>query len=198
MNQSFFKCIYVQQRRLSLLAAPSFSGETLVASLKSQYNQSCKNKEMHFFKKTKFKSLEECNSDPKNCRELRLMFVNKNLNNFGDIFSNLENLKILEIHADPAIYSLADFELPAEIGNLRKLERLSLVNLPFQMFPEWITNIKSLRYLMVRGNDIKTIPESINQLENLSYLGIENCNLYTLPKTLSLMTNLRHLGLCDT
>ncbi|KUJ50729.1 leucine-rich repeat domain-containing protein [Chryseobacterium sp. JAH] len=153
---------------------------------------------MYLFKKTKFSLLNDAIQNPKNCKKLSLIFIKHNLKHEGAIFSKLVNLKVLEIQADPIIYDLDDFELPEEIANLKKLKKISLLNLPFQTFPQWTTNIKSLKYLMIRGNKISSIPDSICQLHNLKTLRIENCKLNKLPTTLSQMQNLRILGLSDT
>lgn len=153
---------------------------------------------MYFFKKTKFSSLSDAIQNPKNCKKLNLSFINHNLKGKGAIFSQFTNLKVLEIQADPTIYDLDDFELPKEIASLKKLKKISLLNLPFKTFPEWITSIKSLKYLMIRGNEIDSIPDSIFQLDNLKTLRVENCRLKKLPVTLNQMQNLRILGLSDT
>lgn len=153
---------------------------------------------MYSFRKNKFSSLSKALENPKNCEELKLQFIEYNLKNKSAIFSQFVNLRTLEIQADPSIYNLDDFELPKEIAELKKLKKISLLNLPLKVFPEWLTGIKSLQYLMIRGNDIDTIPETISKLDKLKTLRIENCELNKLPKTLNQMSNLRHLGLSDT
>jgi Leucine-rich repeat (LRR) protein len=153
---------------------------------------------MFFLKKTKFSSLSDAIQNPKNCKKLSLIFIEHNLKDKGAIFSQFINLRTLEIQAHPSIYNLDDFELPEEIAGLKKLKKISLLNLPFKTFPEWLTQIKSLKYLMVRGNDIDSIPDTIVQLNNLKTLRIENCELKKLPKTLNQMSSLRFLGLCST
>ncbi|WP_419870362.1 leucine-rich repeat domain-containing protein [Chryseobacterium sp. CT-SW4] len=135
---------------------------------------------------------------PENCKKLNLLFITQNFKNKGDIFSKFINLEVLEIQGDPILYDLDDFELPKEIANLQKLKKISLLNLPFQTFPEWIMNIKSLRFLMIRGNAIDSIPDSILQLDKLKTLRIENCELNKLPKIFNQMENLKTLGLSDT
>lgn len=153
---------------------------------------------MHLFKKTKFSSLHDAMQKPENCKKLSLLFITQNFKNKGDIFSKFINLELLEIQGDPTIFDLDDFELPKEIAYLQKLKKISLLNLPFQTFPEWITSIKSLQYLMIRGNAIDSIPNSILQLEKLKTLRIENCELNKLPKIFNQMENLKILGLSDT
>lgn len=153
---------------------------------------------MYIFRKTKFSSLEKALKRPKNCKKLTLICYDQNLKDKGEIFSQFVNLEILELQADPSIYYLDDFEIPAEIGNLKKLKKISVLNFPVKTFPEWILEIKSLQYLMLRGTDITEIPDSIFRLEKLKTLRIENCKLSKTPKTLSQMKNLKILGLSDT
>lgn len=153
---------------------------------------------MYTFRKTKFSSLEEALKRPKNCKKLSLIFYDQNLKNKGEIFSQFVNLEILELQADHSIYYLDDFEIPTEIGSLRKLKKISVLNFPLKFFPEWIFEIKSLQYLMLRGTDITEIPDSIYRLEKLKTLRVENCKLNRIPKTLNQMKNLKVLGLSDT
>ncbi|SFD91775.1 leucine-rich repeat domain-containing protein [Flavobacterium phragmitis] len=153
---------------------------------------------MYFFKKTKFSSLTEALENPKNCKKLSLKFYNHSLKDKGEIFSQFVNLEVLEIQTDTSTYYLNDFELPTEIGNLKKLKKLSVLNFPLKTFPDWIFNLESLQYLMLRGNDMDTIPEPISQLKNLKTLRIECCPLNSIPETLSQLKNLKFLGLCDT
>ena len=153
---------------------------------------------MHIFRKTKFSTLDEALKRPKKCKKLSLIFYDQNLKDKGEIFLQFSNLKVLELLASPSIYYLNDFEIPSEIGNLKKLKKISVLNFPLKTFPEWIFGIKSLQYLMLRGSDIPEIPNSISRLEKLKTLRIENCKLSKIPKTLSQMKNLKILGLSDT
>ncbi|MEN2402468.1 leucine-rich repeat domain-containing protein [Flavobacterium sp. MC2016-06] len=153
---------------------------------------------MNIFQKTKFSSLIEASKKPKNCRKLSLIFYDENLKNKGEVFSKFINLEVLEMQAHPSIYNMDDFEFPAEIGRLKKLKKISFLNFPLKIFPEWIFNTESLQYLMIRGSDIDTIPDSISRLEKLKTLRIENCPLNKIPKTLYQMNRLKILGLSDT
>jgi Leucine-rich repeat (LRR) protein len=153
---------------------------------------------MILFKKSKFSSLIEASKNPENCIELQLLSYDQNLKYQGEIFSKFVNLKVLKIQADTSIYYLDDFELPNEIAGLKKLKKISVLNCPIQVFPEWITNIKSLEFLMLRGTDLVSIPDSIFQLTKLKTLRIENCSLNKLPSTLYQLQNLKTLGLTDT
>ncbi|MFD2943014.1 leucine-rich repeat domain-containing protein [Flavobacterium notoginsengisoli] len=142
--------------------------------------------------------MDEALKNPENCKKLSLMSYNQNLKDKGEIFSKFINLEILEIQAETSIYYLDDFELPAVIGNLKKLKKISVLNFPLKTFPEWIFEIESLQYLMLRGTDITEIPDLISRLKKLKTLRIENCPLNKIPRTLSLLKNLKILGLSDT
>lgn len=153
---------------------------------------------MRFTTRTKFDSLIEALSAPTDCRVLNLLFIKENLKHLGQSFKKLENLEELFIQGDISIWSDNEFELPDEIGQLKKIEKLTLLNLPIKDFPHWTLNLKRLKYLMIRGTDINILPSSINQLSELTTLRIENCPLTALPTELKEMKKLKELGLSDT
>ena len=153
---------------------------------------------MIFLKKTKFNSLGEALKNPVNCRVLTLRFIEENLKFHGQSFEKLENLKELFIQGDLNIWNDDEFGLPNEIGNLTKIEKLELLNLPIIDFPQWILNLKRLKHLMIRGTELQIIPNSIGQLSELTTLRIENCPLKELPKNLKELKKLKILGLSDT
>ncbi len=153
---------------------------------------------MKFTIRTKFDSLIEALRVPADCRVLNLLFIKENLKHLGQSFKKLENLEELFIQGDITICSDNKFQLPDEIGQLKKLEKLTLLNLPIKDFPHWTLNLKRLKYLMIRGTDIDILPSSINQLSELTTLRIENCPLTVLPTELKEMKKLKELGLSDT
>lgn len=153
---------------------------------------------MNPFRKKKFSNLEDAVKQSNDCRVLSLIMLDHNLVDKDTDFSKLKNLRELYIQGNPIIYDLADFDLPSTIGQLMKLEVLSLLNLPLKIFPHWITTLTNLEYLMVRGTDVTKIPESISELKNLKTLRVENCALAELPKSLNRMDKLSKLELCDT
>ena len=134
---------------------------------------------------------------PSLCRRLWIYPVDAHLQGWGPQFLQLTNLQRLELQGDGYLFDRTDFTLPAEIGQLRTLKCLVLLNLPIE-FPEWIADLPNLRYLVVRGTNLTTIPPWIDRLHSLHTLRIENCDLAVLPETLREMTNLRELGLSDT
>lgn len=134
---------------------------------------------------------------PALCRRMFVFSVDHRVQEWGPNFLQLTHLQELNLMGDSSIYDSTTFSLPVEIGQLRTLKRLTLLNLPID-FPSWIANLPNLRALMVRGTNLTTIPPWIHQLSHLHTLQIENCNLTVLPETLRKMNNLRELGLCDT
>lgn len=152
---------------------------------------------MRIFARTKFDSLVEATKAPADCKSLHLL-VKENLKYAGQFFIKLENLRELFIRGDVSVYHDDTFELPEEIGQLKKIEKLTLLNLPVKDFPQWILYLKRLKYLMIRGTDVQILPGSVKLLSELKTLRIENCPLTALPPDLKEMGKLRNLGLSDT
>jgi Leucine-rich repeat (LRR) protein len=123
--------------------------------------------------------------------------VDHRLQEWGSQFLQLSHLQFLHLQGSSSIYDSTTFSLPVEIGQLRTLKRLTLLNLPIN-FPAWIADLPNLRYLMVRGTNLMTIPPWIQHLSRLRILAVENCNLTVLPETLRRMHHLRELWLADT
>jgi Leucine-rich repeat (LRR) protein len=134
---------------------------------------------------------------PSLCRQLDVHAVDHRVQEWGPKFLQLAHLQALHLQGSSSIYNSTTFFLPVEIGQLRTLKRLTLLNLPIDC-PAWIADLPHLRYLMVRGTNLTTIPAWIHRLSRLHTLRIENCDLAVLPETLRKMNNLRELGLCDT
>lgn len=134
---------------------------------------------------------------PSLCRRLVVYAVDHRLQEWRPIFLQLTHLQELHLQGSSRIYDSTTFSLPVEIGQLRTLKRLTLLNLPIE-FPAWIADLPQLRALTVRGTNLITIPAWISQLSRLHTLRIENCDLAVLPETLREMSNLRELGFSDT
>lgn len=132
---------------------------------------------------TKVKSLKICLND-----------THCDLSLLGKEFLMLSNLRALNIQTD---ISHPPF-LPQEIGKLIRLEKLRILNVPFQVYPNWINELTNLKALMIRGNDISSIPESVGNLKNLVSLRIENCDISQLPKSLIRLEKLEYLSLIIT
>ncbi len=130
---------------------------------------------------------------PEKAKQLILSCSDEDLNTYSGSFIKLINLEILEI-STPIIHPP---RLPKEIGELQRLKKLSIVNVLFEEFPEWITKLHNLEYLRVRGCEITTLPDSITNLTRLKELRIENCELSAIPSLVKL-TNLTRLSLIIT
>jgi Leucine-rich repeat (LRR) protein len=145
----------------------------------------------------RYTSLPQQLAWPSLCRRLSIYSVDHRLQEWGSQLLQLSHLQDLHLQGDSSIYDSPNFILPADIGQLRTLKSLVLLNLPID-FPEWIVDLPNLHSLTVRGTNLTTIPPWIDQMSRLRTLRVENCNLAHLPQTLRQMSNLRELGLCDT
>jgi Leucine-rich repeat (LRR) protein len=179
-----------------VIAKPLYSRHGLYISVVGKFSGEIRN--MKFTTRTKFDSLIEALKSPTDCRTLNLLFVKENLKHLGQSFRKLENLRELFIQGDVGVFYDEEFDLPEEIGQLTKIEKLTLLNLPIKDFPRWTLNLKRLKYLMIRGTDLQILPGSIKQLSELTTLRIENCPLTALPTDLKEMNKLKNLGLSDT
>lgn len=143
-------------------------------------------------------SLAEALKYPALCYRLRITSLKHSLQEYGPAFTKLARLRVLHLQGDYTIYQDSTFRLPAEIGQLKHLQHLTLLNLPIAKWPDWISELTALRYLVVRGTDIVEVPGSIRSLQKLHTLRVENCPLQKLPSELREMKRIKDLGLCDT
>jgi Leucine-rich repeat (LRR) protein len=104
------------------------------------------------------------------------------------------------------ISSLVSFELctmkglthlPASLGNLTALEKLTLSCVELIAVPESIGNLKRLTYIALNAcMNISTFPCSIGELESLVGLIIKTCNALTeLPESMGNLKSLKTLWL---
>lgn len=131
-----------------------------------------------------------------------------------DIWKGLENLKTLEIYANPKFETVA---LPASIGKLKNLRsvRLSRVDLKKSLkplskiplledlmlvasskndrVPDWIFDHPRLRSLVLHSFKIQTIPESIGRMTPLERLSLQGCGLASIPESLENLQNLKRI-----
>jgi len=140
-----------------------------------------------------FNDLGRALQKPESVKKLYIRFP-ENLNDHAAEFLKFTNLRSLDIQTE---VSHAPY-LPKEIGALKTLTRLSILNVSFEAFPEWILNLTNLEYLRVRGCEITEIPSGIKNLQKLKALRTENCEIYDLPVQLKEMPNLKYLSLTDT
>ena len=140
-----------------------------------------------------FSNLSRALLKPARVKKLCLLFPD-NLNDHDAEFLKFTQLRWLDIKTN---INHAPY-LPKQIGQLKTLTKLSILNVPFLEFPECILGLTNLEYLMVRGCEITEIPAGIKNLQKLKVLRIENCQVTTLPVQLAAMPNLKYLSLTDT
>ncbi len=116
-----------------------------------------------------------------------------NINDYASDFLKFVNLQELYIQSDLSVETL-----PIEIGQLKTLEKLSTINVRFDVFPEWITDLVNLEYLMVRGCEITSVPKTIANLKKLKVLRIENCELAEMSEGINELTLLEELSFAST
>jgi hypothetical protein len=142
----------------------------------------------------KYTDLEEAIREAEKVKKIRLWAFDIDINSYAKDFLKFQSIKNLYIQTDIAHVSF----LPKEIGELKTLKKLEILNVPFLEFPEWIENLENLEYLMVRGCEITVLPSFIGKLQKLKVLRIENCELSSIPKELALLTNLKELSIVIT
>lgn len=148
---------------------------------------------MHIFSRT-YTNLEVALKTPHRVRRLSLTDFDVDLNDYASAFPEFRNLKALDIHVAITHPSA----LPSQIGELKTLKRLTLLNIPFLEFPNWIQELGNLEVLRVRGCELNSIPSFIGRLKKLRKLGVENCELSAIPKELNQLEKLKELVLSDT
>lgn len=149
---------------------------------------------MELFRPRLISSLPEALAASK-CRRL-LIWVDEEFQSSGKQLLQLTHLQELSLQGKHTVFDYPNFILPVEIGQLRTLRKLTLLNLPVTL-PEWITQLSELRDLMVRGTDLVHIPNWISRLKNLHSLHIGNCELQDIPEALRQMDSLRQLTFAD-
>jgi hypothetical protein len=148
----------------------------------------------HLLAQKKYTDLDEAIKEAKKVKRIWLLAFDIDVNNYTKDFLKFTVIERLFIQTD----ILATPFLPKEIGELKTLKRLEILNVPFQEFPTWIENLENLEYLMVRGCELTELPSFIAKLKKLKVLRIENCALASIPKELSLLENLQELSLVIT
>lgn len=153
-----------------------------------------------------YNSLEQALKSPQKVTALTLNEYDRALKHLPPALGSMINLQELNI---ACLEELED--LPEEIGNLRKLEKLIIGNgngcSMNVSIPESIGNLKDLRVLRLHGAldgrglgitpQIKPLPKSISNLKNLEELDLGRNGLAAFPSEVSLssLSKLRRLNL---
>ncbi|MEM7551437.1 MAG: T9SS type A sorting domain-containing protein [Bacteroidota bacterium] len=143
---------------------------------------------------------------------VKLELLSLSDNNFKSLpdLSGLRALKILNVDSNHSLTDLnlpildsleslsASFspigEVPATIGNLTNLTRLSLWSCKLSNLPDELGNLKKLKELNLDGNQFIELPISFNGLTNLEVLKASFGELYIIPD-LGQMISLRRVAL---
>jgi Leucine-rich repeat (LRR) protein len=106
-----------------------------------------------------------------------------------------------EEHKTERVLNLSNKEigkLPTSIGNLNKVEELTLQYDSLESLPREIGNLKQLKILNLFGNPLKSLPEEIGNLENLEVLLLGRTDLKEIPPSLARLKQLKTLALDET
>lgn len=107
----------------------------------------------------------------------------------------------LENHKEDRVLNLSNKEvgvLPASIGNLTKVEELTLQYDSLKTVPKEIGNLKQLKILNLFGNPLQTLPDEIGNLENLEILLLGRTDFHKIPPVLTKLQKLKTLALDET
>lgn len=107
----------------------------------------------------------------------------------------------LEEHKEERVLNLSNKEiavLPTSIGNLSKVEELTLQYDSLTSLPKEIGNLKQLKILNLFGNPLTTLPEELGNLENLEVLLLGRTQLQEIPPVLAKLKHLKTLALDET
>ena len=86
-------------------------------------------------------------------------------------------------------------ELPPELGNLTKLQRLSLSQNQLSGIPPELGNLANLKQLDLVKSELSEIPPELGNLVNLKHLYIQENELSEIPPELGNLANLESLQL---
>ena len=85
--------------------------------------------------------------------------------------------------------------LPKEIGQLKNLTRLYVINNELEEVPEEIGHLRNLTHLNLNYNLLKELPKEIGNLRNLTQLDLKKNQLGELPREIGQLRDLAHLNM---
>ena len=86
-------------------------------------------------------------------------------------------------------------DIPADLGSLRFLNFISLVNNKISIIPDSIGELRNLKGLLLAGNNISELPESFVNLTSLQQLDLSSNKFNDIPTQLWALTGLTELKL---
>lgn len=137
-----------------------------------------------------FTSFEAAAQAPQKVRALRL--TDMDVMQYQGRFAQFTHLRKLSIHACSSV------QLPDDIGTLKTLAFLQVLNMPIEEFPAWICTLDNLEHLTLRGTFIRTLPPDIARLSKLIFLSVSCSLVAELPPEIAELPRLRRLEVSDT
>ena len=139
---------------------------------------------------TSVKELRRHANDP-NLAHLvtRVHLSNKNLTTLPHEIGKLKNLGWLDLMQNQLT------TLPPEIGNLTNLIELLLNENQLTTLPHEIWNLTNLKYLDLSENQLRTLPAGIGNLKKFESLDLDGNQLTTIPPEIGNLKNLKSLWL---
>ena len=96
----------------------------------------------HTFIPKEYAELDEAIREAAKVRKIRLWAFEIDVNNYAKSFLKFVVIEKLYIQGSPIHPPF----LPKEIGELKTLKKLEMLNVPFLEFPQWIENLENLEY----------------------------------------------------
>jgi hypothetical protein len=162
-----------------------------VRTLKKLYGWSTDYLVKHGIKSLDFRSERLFNGVPPEVYQYapleRLTFHKVALKEISKDIGRLKNLRELTI-LDCSIDTLPD-----EIGSLKKLRKLWISDTKIESIPSSIGNLKKLTHLILGGNKLTAVPETIGSLTLLEMLSISNNPIREVPKSIGQLKSLKDL-----
>lgn len=137
--------------------------------------------------KGKLHKIDDDLSNFKKLQEIHIRY--NNLKNLPENFSNLQELKILDISTNQIT------QLPNEIGKLCKLEKLFAGRNKIKEIPKSIKYCKNLEIIDLRRNYIEKLPVELFELAKPRELKLSGNKLTKLPKEIGNLKALKRLWL---
>ena len=140
-------------------------------------------------------------ADGANWKESRRWDLNQPIKDWPGIKLD-EDGRVIECSITNGTVSTVEWELPAEIATMDKLQTFQAVGSKVKgVFPEWLYDMTSLKAVRLNGNNITgELSDKLGQLTNLTDLYLNgNKNLGgTLPSTIGQLTNLVSINIAQT